>query len=53
MPLTAARVRELFDYDPESGSLTRLVRVSQNTRVGDVVGSLKRGYLVVNIGGRF
>ncbi len=47
--LTQQRVRELFNYNPVTGVLTRRVRVS-NTSIGDVAGSLKAsGYLTIQI----
>lgn len=40
----------LFRYDAETGLLTRKVKVSTNTKVGDVVGCVDgRGHLVVVI----
>lgn len=44
--LTAERCRELFDYDPETGVLTRQVRTSNSVKAGNVAGSLNdRGEL--------
>lgn len=44
--LTAERVRDLFSYDQQTGILKRRIQSAQNTKVGDIVGSLeKSGYL--------
>ena len=49
--LTAARLRELLSYDPETGDLRRLVPAG-GQRIGDVAGSVtRRGYRLVNISG--
>jgi hypothetical protein len=45
-------VRELFNYDPESGELTWRVSQSNNVKVGQVAGHLTHfGYRVVGING--
>jgi len=50
--LTAERLRELLDYDPETGLMTRKVRTSNRIKVGDVVGAFTSdGYLVVRVDG--
>ena len=41
--LTAAEVRRLLDYDPETGVLRWKVRPARCIFVGDVAGSLKKG----------
>lgn len=44
--LTAARLREVVNYDPETGIFTnKLAR--QGTQVGAVLGTNSRGYLVI------
>jgi hypothetical protein len=48
--LTQERVKELFDYNPETGELVRKVSTSSNAKAGDVAGSPNnRGYLVTQI----
>lgn len=36
--VTQEELKRLFYYDPDTGIFTRLVRASQNTRIGDVAG---------------
>lgn len=51
-PLTADRVRALFEYNQHSGAFTRKEAVA-NQHEGDVVGCVgKRGYFVANIDGK-
>lgn len=50
--LTAARVRELFHYDPDTGVLTRRVSVGGGNYAGDVAGGkTPYGYLQVWVDG--
>jgi hypothetical protein len=49
--ITATEVRQLFDYDPDTGKLTRRLTTSSRARKGQVVGCRNTaGYLVVRIG---
>ncbi|PYZ35405.1 AP2 domain [Enterobacter ludwigii] len=53
MIITASRVRELFDYNPETGIFTRKVRTAMRTKVGDIVGNRDSyGYLQVSVDGK-
>lgn len=53
MTLTAERLREVLAYDPETGHLTRIARVSSSTRIGDLAGTPSgMGYLQCRVDGR-
>lgn len=53
IPLTAARLRELLSYDPETGIFRRLVSTSRNAKAGDVAGGLNsEGYVRISVDGR-
>lgn len=48
--LTAARLRELLHYDPETGVFTRKVQTTNSVKVGDVAGGLdNKGYLKIRV----
>ena len=52
--LTQERVRELFDYDVETGNLIRKTNASSRARIGDVAGCEDgRGYLFTGISGKY
>ena len=52
IPLTQERVRFLFDYNPETGVVTRKITTKYNARAGSVVGSLANtGYMIASVDG--
>lgn len=51
--LTVERLRELLDYDPETG-VFRWKEPRRKCRVGEVAGSLRKdGYVKIQVDGRF
>jgi hypothetical protein len=51
--LTAARLRQLYSYDPEAGSFTRLVRIGRNHFPGVVAGApFGKGYRRLRVDGQ-
>jgi HNH endonuclease len=51
--LTAARLRELLHYDPETGVFTRLERSTNSVSVGDAAGGLDdHGYIRIRVDGK-
>lgn len=55
-PITSERLREILDYDPETGVLTWKIRLSHRAKVGCQAGSVSRadGYRHLKIeGGRY
>jgi len=51
--LTQARLRELFDYDPETGVMTRRISTAPRAQAGQIVGTPDgSGYLRISIGGK-
>ena len=52
LPLTQERVRELLNYDPDTGVVTWRVRTSNRVKVGDPITTLSsKGYIMVGIDG--
>lgn len=51
--LTQARLKELLEYDPETGIFTRKIRTTNSVRVGDKAGSPDRhGYILICVDGK-
>lgn len=51
--LTAARLREVLDYNPETGVFTRRIRTSCRIKVGDVCNCRNdQGYVLISVGNR-
>jgi len=49
--LTAARLRELLHYNPETGVFTRLITLSSRSKAGDIPGSPSTGYIAFRVEG--
>jgi hypothetical protein len=50
--LTATRVREVLNYDPDTGAVIRIARTAQRVRIGDVAGWIdKQGYRIIKVDG--
>ena len=49
--ITAERVRDVLDYDHESGSLRWKVRVARSVHIGDIAGTINKGYRRIAIDG--
>lgn len=46
------QVKELLDYNPETGIFTWKTNVSKNVKVGSVAGTLSSGYIRIRIHGK-
>ena len=50
LKLTQERVKELFYYNPKTGTFTRRIYCCSNAKVGDVAGSRSPlGYILINV----
>lgn len=47
--LTAERLREVLNYDPDAGVFRRLVRTSSRVQIGDLAGGLAQGYIRIKV----
>jgi hypothetical protein len=53
MSVTAERLRELYDYNPDNGLFTRKVRTSNRVKVGQIAGSINaEGYVLLTVDSR-
>ncbi len=53
MGIDAERLKELLEYNPETGAFLRLVRTSNRISIGNVAGSQNnQGYCVISLDGR-
>jgi hypothetical protein len=50
--LTVERVRELLDYNQQTGIFTRKVRQNNRMKVGEVAGSNNGGYVCLSVDGK-
>lgn len=53
MALTAERLRQVLNYEPETGAFTWLVRTSNRAKVGAVAGAVgkRHGYRLIGVDG--
>lgn len=50
--LTAQRLREVLNYNPKTGEFTWLVALSKKTKIGSVAGTVRDGYINIQIDGQ-
>lgn len=49
--LSHKRLTELLDYDPVTGIFIRKISISNRTKVGEVAGSISKGYRQITVDG--
>ena len=49
--LTAVRLREVLDYDPQSGVFKWRISTNRSMKVGDIAGTNCRGYVYIGFSG--
>jgi len=49
--LTQAEALRLFDYDPDTGIVTRKIHTSTRARAGDIPGYIHEGYIRIGVSG--
>lgn len=53
MTITAERLRELLEYDEDTGVFKRKARTSNRISIGDIAGSSDaKGYVCIRVGGK-
>lgn len=47
--ITQEELKKVIHYDPESGVFTRLITTNAKAKVGDIAGSLCKGYRIIRV----
>lgn len=50
--LTQERLKELLDYDPDTGAFTWKVNRTAGIKVGDIAGTNNQGYIMIRVDGK-